>query len=127
MGKSTTISCADSRGGLFDPSKSSSWNNTGIYHLELGQNLGTNDTAEYGSDQVELGLDGNLGLPLLKDQVVAALATEDYYLGMFGLSDQPTNFTDLSLSRPSFLTTLKARNLIPSLSWGYTAGARYRK
>ena len=38
------------------------------------------------------------------------------------------NFSSLgNHSSPSFLTTLKEENKIPSLSWSYTAGARYRK
>lgn len=49
------------------------------------------------------------------------------YSGIFGLNPQPVNFTSLgNLSSPSFLTTLKDEGTIPSLSWSYTAGAKYR-
>ena len=48
--------------------------------------------------------------------------------GAFGLNTQPVNFTSLgNFSAPSFLTTLKDQGHIPSLSWSYTAGAKYRK
>ncbi|KAJ4189948.1 hypothetical protein NW767_011446 [Fusarium falciforme] len=49
------------------------------------------------------------------------------YLGIFGINNQPLNFTSLgNFSSPSFLTTLKDQKRIPSLSWSYTAGAIYR-
>ena len=48
--------------------------------------------------------------------------------GIFGLNNQPVNFSTLgNTSMPSFITTLKEKNKIPSLSWSYTAGAKYRK
>ena len=126
-GKLEIISCSDSRGELFDASKSTSWNSTGNYTMGLEMNLGYNDTATFGLDTVALGASEAIGGPSLDSQVVAAYANDDYYIGMFGLSSQPTNFSLLANSTPSFLTTLKAMNIIPSLSWGYTAGARYRK
>lgn len=48
--------------------------------------------------------------------------------GIFGLNTQPVNFTSLgNFSSPSFISTLKDKGTIPSLSWSYTAGAKYRK
>jgi hypothetical protein len=48
--------------------------------------------------------------------------------GIFGLNTQPVNFTSLgNFSSPSFISTLKDEGTIPSLSWSYTAGAKYRK
>jgi hypothetical protein len=50
------------------------------------------------------------------------------YSGIFGLNNQPVNFSSLgNYSAPSFITTLKGNNDIPSLSWSYTAGAQYRE
>lgn len=47
--------------------------------------------------------------------------------GIFGLNDQPVNFTSLgNFTSPSLFTTLKNEKKIPSLSWSYTAGAKYR-
>lgn len=46
---------------------------------------------------------------------------------MLGLSTQPVNYTTTgNFSAPSFFTSLRSQNLIPSLSWSYTAGAKYR-
>ena len=48
--------------------------------------------------------------------------------GIFGLNSQPVNFSSLgNHTAPSFITSLKDSNKIPSLSWSYTAGAKYRE
>ena len=77
-----------------------------------------------------LGVPGQSGVAnvSLEHQVVAGIATNTYYLGNLGLSSQNITFgTATSDSSPSFLGSLKNENLIPSLSFGYTAGASYRK
>ena len=55
------------------------------------------------------------------------MAPEFYYMGLFGLNHQATNFTNFASQRASYLMTLKQQGLIPSLSWAYTAGAQYSK
>jgi hypothetical protein len=85
--------------------------------------LGLTGNAFYGFDTVELGLGG---LPMLQAQLVAGLATNDFWLGSLGLSPVPFNFTTLNDPVPSMLGSLRNRSLIPSSSWGYTAGAFYR-
>ena len=57
---------------------------------------------------------------------ILGIATKAYYLGQFGLGPKATNFTDFETPSPSYLWSLKNQTLIPSLSWGYTAGAAYR-
>lgn len=47
-------------------------------------------------------------------------------MGNFGLNPKPTNWTSYEDSAPSYMTQLKEQNLIPSVSFGYTAGAQYR-
>ncbi|KAL6714321.1 hypothetical protein ACLMJK_007744 [Lecanora helva] len=125
-GKSPYMDCSDSRGQIFDSIKSASWNSTGFYTMGLEMNLGYNDTAAFGLDTVALGVSDAGRSYHLENQVVATYANDDYFIGMFGLSSQPTNFSTVTNSTPSSLATLKAKNLIPSLSWGYTAGARYQ-
>jgi len=124
-GTSAFLNCNESRGGLFDPKESKSWQSLGNYSLGLEHNLGYDETATYGLDTVALGFTNATGGAGLGSQVVSGLATDDYYTGMFGLGQQPTNFTDLHNPHPSFLTSLKNASLIPSLSWAYTAGAPY--
>jgi hypothetical protein len=47
-------------------------------------------------------------------------------LGVFGLGPKPTNFSDFNEPQPSYMWSLKNQSLIPSLSFGYSAGAPYR-
>ena len=125
---STSIAiCAASRGGTFNISKASTWNDQGGFNLGLFEaNLGYGDViAELGLDTVGLGLSSALG-PSLKDQVVAGIIDERYWYGQLGLSVQPTNFSTFSSPQPSFFQSLYSQKLIPSLSWAYTAGAKYR-
>ncbi|KAI0009995.1 acid protease [Xylariaceae sp. FL0662B] len=121
--------CAVSRGNLFIPNKSLSWDELGIFGINengvgLEANLGYSQRSEVGLETLGIGLTG----PKLDNQTVAGIATpEPFYLGIFGLNNQPVNFSSLgNYSSPSFLTTLKDQQIIPSLSWSYTAGAKYR-
>ncbi|KAI0467442.1 aspartic peptidase domain-containing protein [Xylaria cf. heliscus] len=121
--------CAVSRGMLFNPNQSSSWHELGLFGINengvgLEANLGYSERAAFATENIGLGLTG----PSLENQTVAGIATaEPFYLGLFGLNNQPVNFTSLgNFSSPSFLTTLKDNGVIPSLSWSYTAGAKYR-
>ena len=121
--------CASSRGalgGLFATNKSSSWKDIGIYHLGLEAELGYRGNGLFGSETVGLQVPNSGGVEL-HDQIVAGIVTDDYYFGIFGLGAKPINFTNLNNPVPSFLHTLKSQEKIPSLSWGYTAGASYRK
>lgn len=124
--------CSQSRGGLFNLTASSTWNDRGLYGIDIEENLQDyQDLAgDLGFDTLGLGAGGSSGVRL-DDQVLAAIATKDLYLGFLGVDPQPTNFsTNFSLfdnSTPSFLSSFKTSNNIPSLSYGYTSGAKYRK
>ena len=122
--------CASSRGGEFVSSLSSTWriNNitaNGTFTLELENNLGYSGNGDYGFDTVGTGWQGS-GTPSLAQQIVGKIATKEFYLGIFGLDPRPTNFTNFNDPVPSYMATLKERNIIPSISWGYTAGNQYR-
>lgn len=119
--------CSDSRGGLFNLTQSSSRNDLDIYTLQLELNFGRNEIGLYGIDTIALGLSDVTGGPTVNSQIVVGIETDRYRTGMFGLSQQPTNLTNFTSPHASFLTTLKTQNLIPSLSWAYTAGASYRE
>lgn len=126
---SVPSNCAVSRGNLFNLNDSSSWVDMGTYGINqngvgLEANLGYSQKGDFGLDSLGIGLTG----PVLDNQTIAGIATASpFYLGIFGLNNQPVNFTVLgNYSSPSFLTTLKDQDKIPSLSWSYTAGAQYR-
>ena len=122
MGDTT---CINGRGLLFNPNSSSTWSQYGFFALDAEQNLGSSSSGRYGNDTVGLGIQGSGG-PSLPNQIVAAYSTDDFYLGFFGVSPTSTNFTQQEQGIASYMTTLKNQNLIPSLSFGYTAGNKYR-
>ncbi len=122
--------CTTARGGTFDSNKSTSWKTKGMFGLLGETNLGYsgNDVnGTFGFDT--LGIPGKSGVANVSsdDLVLAAIATREFFVGNLGLSTQPVNFTDAGDSTPSFLNSLKNQNLIPSVSFGYTAGASYSK
>ncbi len=126
--------CADLRGVArfdgkpavgFQVNASSTWNSIGLYTLDLGGRLGIDDGGLYGLEKVGLQLQQSGGLAL-EDQVVAGIATKNFYLGLFGLGPKPSNFTNYDNPMSSYMWNLKDKQMIPSLSYGYTAGAAYK-
>ena len=122
--------CDSLRGGVFIPSQSNTWvqNNktaNGTFTLALEENLGYTGNGEFGYDTVGLGWQGSDG-PSLDQQIVGGIATKEFYLGLFGLNPRPTNFSTFNDPVPSYMANLKQENLVPSLSWSYTAGNQYR-
>lgn len=125
--------CADLRGAYpfdgkvatgFQVNASSTWNSIGLYTLDLGGRLGLDGNGLYGLEKVGLQLQNSGGLAL-EGQVVAGIATKNFYLGIFGLGPKPSNFTNYDNPLPSFIRNLKDKRMIPSISYGYTAGAAY--
>ena len=127
------MTCPQSRGETFNPSLSRTWSDLGNYSLGVETNLGYDASASYGLDTVALGLSDSPGGPSLEGQVIAGIQSYLFYNGLFGLGNQPSNFTasndsnNLTDTIPhrSFLTTMRDQKIIPSLSWAYTAGAQY--
>jgi hypothetical protein len=63
---------------------------------------------------------------LLSLLIFIGIATKVFMLGEFGLGPKPTNFSNFDQQYPSWLYSAKEQGMIPSLSWGYTAGAAYQ-
>ncbi|KAL8822800.1 MAG: hypothetical protein Q9191_006468 [Dirinaria sp. TL-2023a] len=122
--------CADSRGNIFNVNASSTWQDHGYFALGVEMNLpytSNYDDGEYGFDTLGLGYPGSgSNATTLPHQVIASIATKDFYLGNLGLTPRPVNLTNLDNPSPSYLSSLKTSNQIPSLSYGYNAGAQYR-
>ncbi|KAF8862684.1 acid protease [Acephala macrosclerotiorum] len=123
--------CAALRGGEFYFNASSTWSknignlSSNIYPLEVAPELGYNGKAELGFDVVTLGWQG-AGGPTLDNQTVGAFAAKDTYLGLFGVCPRASNFTTFDNPISSYVQNLRNQSLIPSTSWAYTAGNRYR-
>jgi Eukaryotic aspartyl protease len=123
--------CSTLRGRFYNNSASTSWEantsniTTTIYDLELEADLGYSGKGRYGFDDIMLGFPGGGG-PTLANQTVASIATKEFYMGVFGVKPQASNFTSLTDPIPSFMQNLRTQSMIPSLSWAYTAGNPYR-
>lgn len=123
--------CSISRGGTFITANSTTWkpNNVtsnGTFTLGLDEDLGYKGNGQYGYDTVTLGVKGSGG-PSLDQQIVGGIATKEWYLGMFGLNPRPTNFTNFNDPVSSYLSNLRNKSMIPSLSYSYTAGNLYNQ
>ena len=113
----------------FEPNSSSTWTEAGLYSLDLETDLGYSGNGLYGEDVVGVsgGNTSGSGGVALGGQVVAGIAAKDYFFGMLGLSDRPTSFSSSGKPSNSFIANLFYDKLIPSFSYGYTAGAQYGK
>ncbi|KAJ4988990.1 eukaryotic aspartyl protease [Stagonosporopsis vannaccii] len=126
-GTSRGVEVFNSKAGIgFQKNASSTWEEIGIYKVRMGARYGLAGNAYFGYDTVGPSTSRSVDVPTLERQALASYATPDYWQGRLGLSMYPLNFTDTD--RPhSFLSRLKEEGHIPSLSFGYQAGAPYRQ
>lgn len=117
---------AQSPGLLTNESSDSTWDQIGIYALSTDSNLfdSSSDSGLYGLDTISLGTQTS---PNWTDQMVAGIATSDFWLGTLPLGIQPSQFDVLQKDVNSLLSSMKAQNMTPSLSYGYSVGASYRR
>lgn len=122
-------SCAILQGGEFLTNRSTTWtrNNVttnGTFTLGLELNFDYSVIGWFGYDIIGLGWQGSNG-PSLDQQIIAGIATKGFYLGLFCLNPRPTNFINFDHLISNYMTNLKERSTIPSLSWSYTAENQY--
>lgn len=120
--------CTEARGGVYNITASKSWNKKGLDQLGAEANLGytvNSDNGDFGFDTLGVAVSGGGNVSLDK-QLLATLATPDFFLGNLGLAIRQHDFSD-GTHALGFLSQLNTSNLIPSLSYGYTAGASYRR
>ncbi|KAI4670598.1 uncharacterized protein J4E79_000884 [Alternaria viburni] len=124
-----SASCGSSRGAApfqqspspgFQANMSSTWEAIGLYELGMGRIHGITGNGLHGFDSVALY---NFTLEHL---AVTAYASPGFWIGQMGLSPLPLNFSE-TISSPSLISALKSDGHIPSLTYGYQAGAPYRK
>ncbi|KAI4110927.1 MAG: hypothetical protein LQ339_000929 [Xanthoria mediterranea] len=107
----------------FQFNQSSSGSVIGNYTLQGSTQLPDDAYGLFGTDVVAAGPNPEAALTPTRGSTVAGVAAQPIYLGLLGL--RPSNSSRFDASSPSFLTNLRNQNLIPSLSFGYTAGAAY--
>lgn len=113
-----------SRGFTFNAS--STWSTIGQYQVQLESALNSTAPAMYGYDRVALGSASDSTSLSLEKQVVGGVADTNYFLGQLPLGVPESSFSSLSKPIDSFLYQLRNSSKIPSLSFAYTAGAKYR-
>ncbi|KAH7093605.1 aspartic peptidase domain-containing protein [Paraphoma chrysanthemicola] len=116
--------CESNRGYLFNQTSSSTWRRKGYYRLWVEKWLGLGGNGLFGFDSVGIGLPGEKG-PSVKNTTVGTLVTPSFWIGHLGLHPKSTNFSAFEEAVPSYMTNLFQQKNIPSLSFGYTAGAQY--
>ncbi|KAG8533465.1 uncharacterized protein KY384_002248 [Bacidia gigantensis] len=123
---------APSNGGAANPllaqgfvsNVSTTWAGKGNHQINVEAYLNSTATGQYGIDSVGIGADAAAGLTL-DGIVVAGVPTLPFYLGKLGM--RPSNTSGPDGNTPSFMTQLRSENKIPSLSYGYSAGALYKQ
>lgn len=115
-----------SRGNVFFPSQSSTWRPEGRYNLDADVELGNNGYADYGLDSLAFSTSGAISSAIIGAfNGTGPINTTQYLTGMFGLGIIGGSFNHTT--PPSALSALvEKEGLIPSHSYGFTAGAFYR-
>ena len=111
----------------FQSNASSTWDLMGIYELATEKNLWgeTSNQGLYGLDTVSLDSYGSGRTIEAQEQTVAGVATANVWLGSLGLGTASAHFDVRDQAVTSLLVSMRRRNYIPGLSFGYTAGASY--
>ena len=116
-----TIQCQTLRGGVFLANTSSTFRSEGNYNLGLDPNLGFSGAGYYGLDTIQL-----TDTVSERGQVVALVNDTNTWTGILGLGPQGTTFVEGD-NKPLIASLADGNeSVIPSLSYGYTAGASYR-
>ncbi|KAF1842153.1 acid protease [Cucurbitaria berberidis CBS 394.84] len=110
----------------FQVRNSSTWHEIGIYGTTAREELGYNASGLYGLDTLGLMI-VNSGGPTLESQVIGGVVNPRLWVGRLGMDVKPSNFSEFENPQRSMISTLKEEQYIPSLSYGYTAGAYYKK
>ncbi|MCJ1368507.1 hypothetical protein MMC16_007651 [Acarospora aff. strigata] len=118
--------CASARGRLYNNSQSRTWEMKGFWNFSMERNLYDEvGSGQFGYDSIGVGAQGTNG-PTLDHQLLGGIGGGPFFLGSFGLHHKAENYTDFNDPVPSYMTNLKNNGSIPSLSFGYTAGAIYQ-
>ncbi|CAJ2513538.1 Uu.00g016570.m01.CDS01 [Anthostomella pinea] len=115
--------CTEARGGVYNTSASHSWSSQGAWQLGLSY-LGLEGNGDYARETVAVYDSIRQRQTSFNKQIVAAINDTDYYTGFFGLGITPGNFQGVIAQSP-IAVLVEQDGVIPSHSYGYTAGAYY--
>ncbi|KAH3945888.1 hypothetical protein HBI81_092710 [Parastagonospora nodorum] len=110
----------------FQVSASNSWSAIGQYDVDLEDALNMTARGLFGFDKITLGPAADSRSKSMDRQVVTGVAELDYFMGLLPLGQAEQSFSSIGDSIDSMLYQLRNTSKIPSFSFGYTAGAKYR-
>lgn len=115
--------CFNARGGVFNHSQSNSWQPLGPWQLGLGD-LPFGGNGDYGLDQITFTDTISQVTTSVGNALVAGINDTHYYQGYIGLGVNQGRFGE-NTTNPLMIQLAETYGLIPSHSYGYTAGANY--
>ncbi|KAF7530450.1 hypothetical protein G7054_g9577 [Neopestalotiopsis clavispora] len=115
--------CGATRGNVFNISASTDWESLGAWELGL-EYLEQVANGDYATEAIAVYNTATQNQTNLDKQIVAAINDTDYYTGFFGLGITPGRFKTTVVQSP-IATLVEIDGIIPSHSYGYTAGAYY--
>jgi hypothetical protein len=116
------------RGNLFYPQNSSTWHDIGLYYFDVDKQLGNYGYGDYGLEVLTFGSTG-VTIPSALISVFNGSGptnTTSYFDGMFGVGITPGEF-NVTVPKPAISALVEDEAAILSHSYGFTAGAVYRK
>lgn len=133
----STSECASARGIEvfqsyqplgFESEKVENWKEVGQFNIPSALDIprwpDDNPNGTYGQASVGLGITSS-NSDVLDKQIVIETRSQNYFMGSFGLASLPARIGE-GLESP-FLVNYENTSIIPSVSYGYTAGAYYRE
>ncbi|KAI0402082.1 aspartic peptidase domain-containing protein [Xylaria palmicola] len=115
--------CNDARGGVFNRNASKSWSPMGVWQLGL-KTIGIQANGDYGMETVVVYDSVRRWQTSLNKLLVAGINDTAAYTGFFGLGITDGNFGGVVAQGP-LASLVQQSGIIPSHSYGYTAGAYY--
>jgi hypothetical protein len=127
--------CAELRGAqVFNSAQSpgflanttSTWDRIGQYDIDLEERLNYTARGIFGYDRLALGPSGDTGVLSVNRSLVGGVADMAYYTGHIPLGVSKSKFGSQSQSVDPLMYQLRNTSQIPTMSFAYTAGAKYR-
>ncbi|PHH74128.1 hypothetical protein CDD82_5092 [Ophiocordyceps australis] len=116
--------CTAARGGIYTPSESNQRTSIGFWQLGL-QYLGLRANGDYGLDTINAQSSITNAAFAMSNVIIAAVNTTQAFVGYLGLGIQQGKFGDKVIESP-LTQAVQTFGLLPSYSYGFTAGAHYR-
>lgn len=108
---------------MYNAANSSSWKPLGAWQLGLSD-VGDGGNGDYGTETVAFGPPDSQKAVTVDSALVAGINDTHYYVGYVGVGPSLGNFSN-TLVNPLISQLVETMGVIPSHSYGYTAGASY--